>query len=90
MICLIRQTFLKRKSFLLFSTNHPFPPFLNLSFFPPFFKGGLGGIRGEHAHTLLFLQGDTSFPWNTILSLIVEEFSLYVSGFQGGTDCRDA
>ncbi|TLD42877.1 MAG: hypothetical protein JETT_0777 [Candidatus Jettenia ecosi] len=24
----------------------------------PFFKGGLGGIRGEHGHTLLFLQGD--------------------------------
>ncbi|GAB61969.1 hypothetical protein KSU1_C0373 [Candidatus Jettenia caeni] len=39
---------------------------------------------------MLFLQGDTSFSWNTIFSLIVEEFSFYVSGFQGGTDCTDA
>ncbi|GAB63653.1 hypothetical protein KSU1_D0344 [Candidatus Jettenia caeni] len=30
------------------SNNHPFLPFLNLYFFPPFFKGGLGGIRGEY------------------------------------------
>ncbi|GAB63052.1 MAG: hypothetical protein DWB56_06965 [Candidatus Jettenia sp.] len=37
-----------------------FSPFLNLSFFPPFFKGGLGGIRGKHEHTVLFSQGDTS------------------------------
>ncbi|GAB64181.1 hypothetical protein KSU1_D0872 [Candidatus Jettenia caeni] len=51
---LIRQTFLRKKSFFLSSLFLTYPSFL-------LFKGGLGGIRGEHGHTLLFLQGDISF-----------------------------
>ncbi|GAB62713.1 hypothetical protein KSU1_C1117 [Candidatus Jettenia caeni] len=36
------------------------------TFFPPFFKGGLGGIRGEYGYTFFFLQGDNLFFHGTL------------------------